>query len=58
MRAGFSKLPIFKSKLRISMLQVRFHSLMLKQKTASEINIEEVIDEFRMPVSIKKRLAF
>jgi len=41
------------------MLQERLDSLMLifiEQKMASEINIEDVIDEFKACVSIKRRL--
>ncbi|KAL4112114.1 hypothetical protein QTP88_015962 [Uroleucon formosanum] len=56
---AFSKLSIVKSKLRNTMSQERLDSLMLifiEQKMASEINIEEVIDEFKTCVPIKRRL--
>ena len=55
----FSKLSIVKSKLKNTMLQERLDSLMLifiEQKMASEINIEDVIDEFKACVPIKRRL--
>lgn len=49
-RGFFSKLPILKSQLKSTMLQERFDSFMLQfieQKIASEINMEEVINEFK-----------